>query len=151
MPKTVRKKESKKSTKKKSTKKKTTAKKKMPGHAWNKVEFDEQDWSKFDAILQFQPTLACCEELMGYSHDAIERNIRRKFDLTFSEYRNRKMGKIRLKLKQKVISKALDGDNPSLRMALSNLCGWSEKVTRVDDIENDNANETILLKYSLDD
>jgi methylphosphotriester-DNA--protein-cysteine methyltransferase len=76
------------------------------------------DWIRFDSILQFKPTKKTCAHLLEVSEDTIERRIKTKYKMTFTEYREMRMGNIKIKLAQKAISKALDGDNTMLIFCL---------------------------------
>lgn len=87
----------------------------------------EIDWGKLDAILQFKPTLKVCSDIMEVSQDTIEDRIRETHNCTFAEYRDRKMGKVKLKLQQKAIEMALSGNTTMMIFALKNLCDWSDK------------------------
>ena len=94
------------------------------------------DWDKLDAILQFKPSVRTTAEMLNMSHDTLERRIRSKHNMSFGEYRELKMGRVVLKLQQKAINKALDGDNTMLIFCLKNLCGWGDNPTpKIDDTE----------------
>lgn len=87
------------------------------------------DWDMLDAVLPFKPTIYYCAELFDCHPDTLQNHIKKTFNMTFKEYRDRKMDKIRLQLQQKAINKALEGrgDNVMLIFCLKNLCGWSDK------------------------
>lgn len=87
----------------------------------------EIDWKELDAMMQFGPSLRFVADHFGVSHKTIERRIQEDKGLTFAEYKELKMDKVRLKLQQKIISKALNGDNVALIFALKNYCGWADK------------------------
>ena len=97
-------------------------KKKKPGK--KRIPFD---WEKFDSILQFKPPKQVCSDIMGVSEDVIERRIKEKFECTFSEYRARRMGPMKIRLAQKVIQMALNGNVPCLIFASKVYLGWSDK------------------------
>ena len=90
-----------------------------------KIEFN---WEKFDSYLQLRASKRACASLMNMSVDTIERNVKKKYKCTFTEYAEAKLEPVRLKLVQKAISKALDGDNTMLIFSLKNLCGWADKM-----------------------
>ena len=96
--------------------------KKKPGK--KRLKFD---WDKFDSILQFKPTKEVCSDIMGVSEDVIERRIKEKFECTFMEYRTRKMGPMKIRIAQKVIQMALQGNVPCLIYASKVFLGWSDK------------------------
>lgn len=93
----------------------------------------ELDWGKLDAILQFNPTLVICAELLEISIDTIERRIKDAHNCTFLEYKNRKMGLVKIKLQQKAITMALGGNTAMMIFTLKNLCGWADKFVHSED------------------
>jgi hypothetical protein len=70
----------------------------------------EIDWKLLDSILQFGARLIDCSEMLEVSDDTIQRKIKDSFDCTFSEYRERKMSKMRMKLLQKQFDVAMSGN-----------------------------------------
>lgn len=105
------------------------------------------DWEKLNMALTLGATMDIVCGFMDLSHDTIERHIRREHGCTFSEYRDRKMSTIRLKLIQKAQGLAFGGNVTMLIFCLKNLCGWSDKVEHGFDKDK----RAILLKYSLDE
>jgi hypothetical protein len=89
-----------------------------------KIDFD---WDKFDLILQFKPSKKTCADVMECSDETIDRRIKQKYDCSFMEYRDRKMGKIKLKLCQKAIEMSLSGNTAMMIFTLKNLCDWRDK------------------------
>lgn len=88
----------------------------------------KMDWSKLDAILQYNAQLKDASEILGCSEDTIERRIREKYDCTYAEYRDKKLGKVRIKLVQKAIDMAMMGNTAMMIFCLKNLCGWADKT-----------------------
>jgi AraC-like DNA-binding protein len=78
----------------------------------NKVGRPEKefDWKLIDSILQFGARLIDCCEMLEVSEDTVQRKIKSEFDCTFSEYRERKMSKMRMKLLQKQFDVAMSGN-----------------------------------------
>ena len=72
---------------------------------------------------------------MDVSEDTLERRIKEKHKCTFTEYADKMMAPIKLKLVQKALSKALDGDNTLLIFCLKNLCGWADKVEQETEVK----------------
>jgi len=88
----------------------------------------EMDWKLIDSILQFGARLVDCSEICEMSDDSIQRRIKEEFGLTFSEYREKKMSRIRMKLLQKQYDVAMAG-NPAMLIWLGkNLLGQSDKT-----------------------
>lgn len=71
---------------------------------------------------------------MGISEDIIERRIRDDHNLTFGQYREKVMGKIKVKLVQTAIDMALNNKNTVMMIfCLKNICGWADKIEHVED------------------
>ena len=88
----------------------------------------EVDWRTLDGILQFNASKKLCSEILGVSEDVIERRIRDQYNQTFTEYKESRMGKVKIKLQQKAIESALSGNTTMLIFCLKNLCGWADKI-----------------------
>ena len=100
------------------------------------------DFNELDAMLQFGPTLRFCADHFGVGVSTIERKIKELHNLTFAEYKDEKMDKVRLKLQQKAIQMALKGDRVMLIFCLKNLCKWADKIDSNEDI---NIKSTIVI------
>lgn len=88
----------------------------------------ELDWRTLDGILQFNATKKMCAEILAVSEDVIERRIRELYNQTFTDYKDAKMGKVKIKLQQKAIELALAGNVTMLIFCLKNLCGWADRI-----------------------
>lgn len=104
----------------------------------------ELDWEKFDTVLQFMPSIQTCAEILGVSHDTIERALLREKGVKFAEYRESKMSKVRVKLVQKALEQAYSGNSTMLIFCLKNLCGWSDKQEM--DVTSSNINIEMVKK-----
>ena len=100
----------------------------------------EFDWKVLDAILQFKPSKRDCCEIVGVSEDTIERRIREKFDMTFSEYRDLKMARTRYNLAKKQYDVAMSGNTALLIWLGKQWLGQTDKQ----DINN---NGSITINY----
>lgn len=87
------------------------------------------NWQTLDAVLQYGATLSDCAEFCQCSEDTIERNIKEKFQMTFREYKKRKMARVKMSIIQKQVQKALEGDNTMLIWTGKNLCEQSDKFS----------------------
>jgi len=105
------------------------------------------DWTKLDFACQLGAHLSIVAGYCEVSEDVIEDRVSREKGLTFRAYRDQKMAGIRLKLIQKAMSKAFDGDNCMLIFCLKNQCGWADKVDHGFHADK----KQIVLKYSLDE
>lgn len=84
------------------------------------------DWHVFNKYLQTKPTLSDAGELMKCSQDTIAKRVRDKYDLTYAEYRDKKMAGVRHTLVQKAMMYALGGNTALLIFLLKNLCGYQD-------------------------
>ena len=101
----------------------------------------ELDWNLLESLAALDADLNYCAErqcvgwkespdfkLIKAAREVIERRIKERYHQTFTEYKKQKMEPIRLKLRQKQISVALDG-NPTLLIWLGkNMLGQSDNV-----------------------
>ena len=85
------------------------------------------DWSKLDGMLMFDASKGVCASEFSVSEDTIERAIKKKYKITFSEYKRKQLDKTVLRLKQRMIKKALEGDNTCLIFTLKNISDWKDK------------------------
>lgn len=85
------------------------------------------DWKVLDAVLQYNASKKDCAGFLEVSEDTIERRIKSEYNMTFSEYKNLKMGKARIKLAQKQYDMAMKGNVPLLIWLGKNWLGQSDK------------------------
>jgi len=90
----------------------------------NRIEIN---WETLDALLQFKPTKRFCADYLGISEDTLEKNLKEKYEMTYSEYADFKLDRTRFKIQEKAIKKALEGDKTMLIFCLKNLCMWSDR------------------------
>jgi hypothetical protein len=106
----------------------------------------EINWDKLDSYLQFKASLRVCALLLEVSEDTIERRIKEEKNCTFSEYQEKMMAPLQMKLVNKAIRMALDGNVTMLIFCLKNICKWTDKVENLHEQA-----QTIVLNYSLDE
>jgi hypothetical protein len=106
----------------------------------------EIDWVKLNSYLQLRASKGMCAALLDVSEDTLERRVNEEFKVKFAEYAEKMIAPVKLKLVQKIISKALDGDNVCLIFSLKNMVGWADKVEH--GLNEDK--KQILLKYSIE-
>ena len=82
------------------------------------------NWPVLEALAMYDAPAVVCAEEMNISIDTLERAIRRKYKKTFSEYKLTHCSQMGLRLKQKIIKKALQGDNACLFMGVKNMSDW---------------------------
>jgi AraC-like DNA-binding protein len=88
------------------------------------------DWKLLDSILQFGARLIDCSEVLEMSDDSIQNKIKEQFGCTFSEYRERKMSKMRMRLLQKQFDVAMSGNTALLIWLGKQHLGQTDKVTQ---------------------
>ncbi len=87
----------------------------------------EFDWKVLDSILQFGANLIDCSELLDVSEDTVQRKIKSEYGCTFTEYRAKKMGRMRVKLLQKQYEMAQNGNVALLIWLGKQHLGQSDK------------------------
>lgn len=97
----------------------------------------ELDWRLIDSILQYGASLVDCSDICEMSEDSVQNKIKAKYGVTFSEYRDRKKSKMRMKLRQKQFDLALKGNVPLLIWLGKQELGQSDRAenTNTDKIE----------------
>lgn len=110
------------------------------------------DWKILNVILAYKPSLMDCAGKLDVSHDTIERAIKKKFKMTFVEYRTLKMANTRLKLVQEAINRATEGKSDKmLTKCLDNICGWTstQNIEHAGEIKR-KTNDALLTDDEID-
>ena len=102
-------------------------------------------WDKLDGLLAYKSSLTVCADILETTDTTIKNHIKRRYNLTFTEYAERKLSRTKLKLVQKAIEQASSGNTTMLIFCLKNICKWSDKQEAALDV----ANNAIKLAYSL--
>ena len=89
----------------------------------------EVNWVALDGILQYGAKLIDCADILNLSEDTIQRAIKEKTGGTFSEYREAKMSKMRVKLLQKQFESAIAGNTAMMIWLGKQHLGQSEKIS----------------------
>lgn len=87
----------------------------------------EINWQALDAVLQFGATLEDAAEIVGVHTDTLARKIKKEHDCTFTEYRDKKMSKIRYNLRKKQYDVAMAGNVSMLIWLGKNMLGQTDK------------------------
>lgn len=88
----------------------------------------ELDWVRLDQYLELGAGLLDCTEFLQCSDDKIQKDIRKKFDLTFTQYRQKKLSKMRVKLLQKQFEVAMGGNVSMLIWLGKQVLGQTDKL-----------------------
>ena len=93
-------------------------------------------------LMRFKPSLQETAIWFNVSEDTIERRVKKFERMTFSNFREKYSSNLRVKLQEKAIEMALNGNATMLIFSLKNICGWMDKV----DI-NEQSPENFSLVY----
>lgn len=100
----------------------------LPEYNIDKTPFS---WDKLDGLLAFKANLTVCEEILGVHQNTIKNHIRARYNINFTEYSNRKISVTKLRLVQKAIKMAEQGNATMLIFCLKNICQWQDKIESV--------------------
>lgn len=114
----------------------------------------ELDWDLLDSLSGVDAALDYCAErqllkwgeesckkTIKAAREVIERRIRERYDLTFTEYKSKRIEPIRIKLRQKQIQVAMAGNCTMLIFLGKNYLGQSDKNEHV--VESHNTNQEL--------
>lgn len=97
-------------------------------HGRGHSETIEIDWDQVEALMQCKPTLSMAAHYFKMSDVTLEKKIRDKYNVTFSEYRDRAMAFIKASLIQAAIHRALNKSDTMLIFCLKNIAQWADKI-----------------------
>lgn len=83
-------------------------------------------WDKLDGLLAFKSSLVVCSDILECPESTIQNHIKKRYNLSFTEYSDRKLSRTRVKLVQKAIEQATSGNTTMLIFCLKNICKWSD-------------------------
>lgn len=111
-----------------------------------KLTIETFDWVQLDKYLQFKISLKMAAELMECGQTTIKDYIKEKHNMTFTEYSDIKMSKVKVKLVQKALDMALKNNNVTMLIfCLKNICKWSDRQ----DIEHSANDNIIKMAYDI--
>lgn len=105
-----------------------------------KIQIDKR---KLELYLRLRPLETDVAYLFGCDPKTIERFIKKEYDCTFAELRDKCMSYTRHNLVRKAISMALEGNTVMMIFCLKNVCGWTDR-------SEINSNQPIHLSYMID-
>ena len=85
-------------------------------------------WDKLDGLLLYKTSLKSCAEILDTTDTTIKNHIKQRFDMTFTEYAQRKISKTKVKLVSKALEMATSGNTTMMIFCLKNICGWQDKI-----------------------
>ena len=95
------------------------------------VEKTPFSWDKLDGLLAYKASLPVCEEILGVHQNTIKNHIKARHGITFTEYQDRKLSVTKMRLIQKAIKMAENGNATMMIFCLKNICQWQDKIENV--------------------
>lgn len=97
-----------------------------------KEEYDTSktpfSWDKLDGLLAYKSSLVVCADILDCHENTIKNHIKKRYDMTFTQYAEKKLSRTKVKLVQKAIEQATSGNSTMLIFCLKNLCKWADKI-----------------------
>lgn len=101
------------------------------------VKFDEEKLRQLKQFMRLKPSLKDTAAFFDCGTTTVEDAIRKHFDTSFRDFRDKNMVHTRYGLIRKAISMGDSGNVPMLIFSLKNLCGWSDQPAMVEDDEEE--------------
>lgn len=95
-------------------------------------------WDKLDGLLAYKSSLVVCADILDCHENSIKNHIKKRYDLTFTEYAEKKLSRTKVKLVQKAIEMALAGNTTMMIFSLKNICKWNDNNETAIDINKVN-------------
>lgn len=89
----------------------------------NKTPFS---WDKLDGLLAHKSSLIVCADILDVHENTIKSHIKQRFEMTFTEYAEKKLSRTKVKLVQKALEMAMSGNVTMTIFCLKNICKWSD-------------------------
>jgi hypothetical protein len=93
------------------------------------------DKAELKKLMQFHPSEKEAADWFDVSLSSLERFIKKEFQCTFDEFRDKGFVRTKISIKRKQIEMALGGDRVMLIWCGKQYCGQSEKVMQVEESE----------------
>ena len=100
-------------------------------------------WDKLDGLLAYKSSLVVCADILDTTDTTIKNHIKKRYNMTFTEYAEKKLSRTKVKLVQKAIEMANSGNATMLIFCLKNINKWSDN----NNIEVDLKTTEIKLSY----
>jgi len=101
------------------------------------------DWEVLDALLLTDPTKVYCCNYLNCSDTHMDNQVKAKFGLTFTEYKELRLQDVVTSIKASMIKEAQSGDVSAGKYVLSNIGDWKDKS----EVKNDTTNKNIEITY----
>jgi len=97
-----------------------------------------------NAMLEYGATCMDCAGKFSCSEDTIVNWLKKHKKMNFSEYSNKMMYKVRMKLREKMFNSAMSGNTAIMIFLAKNLLGMSDDGNK--NVEN---NQPITINYNI--
>lgn len=95
----------------------------------------ELDINQLAMLARFRATLDDCAAFFKVHPTTVKAFIKRRFELSYTEFREQQLVHTKLTLTQKAIDMATKGDKTMLIFCLKNLCGWTDNPLPPEPVE----------------
>ena len=106
------------------------------------TKFDEEKYRQLKAICRMKPTLSDCAAFLDVNESTIEKQIRKRHNCTFSDFREQNMVHTRFMVIRGLLDLCEKGNLGALIYTSKNLCGWTDKY----DVDIENKLKPALIK-----
>lgn len=103
-------------------------------------------WDKLDGLLAYKSSLVVCSDILEISDTTIKKHIKKRFDMTFTQYAERKLSRTKVKLVQKALEMAYSGNVVMTIFCLKNINKWQDRF----ETEIDFSKSKIELAYKVE-
>jgi len=94
-------------------------------------------WDKLDGLLAFKSSLTVCSDILEVHPNTIKNHLKKRYDMTFTEYSEKKLSRTKVKLVQKAIEMATTGNTTMMIFCLKNICKWADRSEVDNNIKSD--------------
>jgi len=91
-------------------------------------------WEKLDGLLAYKSSLVVCADILETTDTTIKNHIKKRYNMTFTEYSEKKLSRTKVKLVQKAIEMATSGNTTMMIFCLKNICKWNDNNEQQVDI-----------------
>jgi hypothetical protein len=109
----------------------------------NLEDMEFNGWDQLDALIMWASQEYCCEKL-GINHDTLQRKIREKWGIGFTEYKYKRKETMRINLLKKQYDVAMAGNVSMLIWLGKNELGQKDKLDTDMKIESNGITITVL-------
>ena len=89
-------------------------------------------WDKLDGLLAYKSSLIVCADILETTDTTIKNHIKKRYNMTFTEYAEKKLSRTKVKLVQKAIEMATSGNTTMMIFCLKNICKWNDNNNEID-------------------